>query len=783
MATQQTIIQLKADAKDNVSPVLKQIEKETEKLAEHGGINLKKFAEYFSGVTGVVAAMGAAAGGVFLLTEKAIANAAEMGKLAEQAAMPVETFSKLAYAAKMSEVSIESFTVGVSHLNKSLAEAFANKNSEPGKILEVLRIKAEDANHKIRATSDVLVDLAAKFRTFQDDANKADLARALFGKSGREMIPLLNEGKEGIEELMNSTKGVTKEAADQAREYERNIRILTGSLNAIGKTVAAEVLPHLIQLTQWMIQTGKDTGWVNAIAMTTIDVMKAVAVAVDYLSTSLKALGAIIGILMTVWDDFIEMSLRKGKSAWDDYGTALKRNIEIAGHLISTLSEVGTVLGDLKSGNIADAAKEAVKATALITADLASIAANDIAYFKKTNESLSSGLKQSAANAKAAYKDAVDSIATDFEKLKKFALGRWEPSNKKATTPEQPGKVPAPGLPNANSDKAEADLMRLMELERQFKNEQLSGSEKVRAGYELEYEKRLDEIVKLKPVWEDYLRVSGEAYEAYQAKIIALNEKEFNELKKVNAEFLTATGRKFEGERELAAVWYDEKIKALRDLDLSEETFRQKSAAAWKAYQHKLTEIDKQESAAKLRLSAEYAQRGSEILGNSAEAAKAFGSKGMAAYKGFMVAKATMDTYASAVGAYNSVVGIPYVGPVLAVIAAAAAVAAGVANIARIESAGSSVAHGGIDSVPEDQTFLLKRGERVLQPEANRDLTQFLRDRNQGSFNSGGGSDVSVQLAMFGGEHAAHAWANSRQGEIWFVDMLNKNARRFVRGA
>ena len=49
--------------------------------------------------------------------------------------------------------------------------------------------------------------------------------------------------------------------------------------------------------------------------------------------------------------------------------------------------------------------------------------------------------------------------------------------------------------------------------------------------------------------------------------------------------------------------------------------------------------------------------------------------------KGFAVAKATIDTYASAVSAYNALVGIPVIGPALAAIAAGAAVASGIATV------------------------------------------------------------------------------------------------------
>jgi len=59
-------------------------------------------------------------------------------------------------------------------------------------------------------------------------------------------------------------------------------------------------------------------------------------------------------------------------------------------------------------------------------------------------------------------------------------------------------------------------------------------------------------------------------------------------------------------------------------------------------------------------------------------------TKGTVAWKAAEVAKAGITTYQSATAAYASMVGIPYVGPILAPIAAGAAVVAGLANVRNI---------------------------------------------------------------------------------------------------
>lgn len=73
-----------------------------------------------------------------------------------------------------------------------------------------------------------------------------------------------------------------------------------------------------------------------------------------------------------------------------------------------------------------------------------------------------------------------------------------------------------------------------------------------------------------------------------------------------------------------------------------------------------------------------------QVLGDLAKTSEAFGKKGFVLWKALSIGQATIDTYASATGAYKAMVGIPVVGPGLAVAAAAAAIAAGMANVAAI---------------------------------------------------------------------------------------------------
>lgn len=108
------------------------------------------------------------------------------------------------------------------------------------------------------------------------------------------------------------------------------------------------------------------------------------------------------------------------------------------------------------------------------------------------------------------------------------------------------------------------------------------------------------------------------------------------------------------------------------------------------------------------------------FLGNMSQATKLFGKETFGVTKSLGIAEATVGAYLS----FNRTMGAyPY--PINAALAGIS-LATSLAQVSRIASTSAGIAHGGLDYVPKEQTYLLDRGERVLSPRQNRDLTAFL---------------------------------------------------------
>ncbi|MEE5083804.1 tape measure protein [Pseudomonas alliivorans] len=110
-----------------------------------------------------------------------------------------------------------------------------------------------------------------------------------------------------------------------------------------------------------------------------------------------------------------------------------------------------------------------------------------------------------------------------------------------------------------------------------------------------------------------------------------------------------------------------------------------------------------------------------------------------------LVANATATSLQAQLAAYASTAAIPIIGPAAAPAAALAAAAATSPMVAAVSaSALAGMAHNGLDNIPKEGTWLLDGGERVLNPNQNRDLTKYLADKAGG----GGGSSSPISITV-----------------------------------
>lgn len=195
------------------------------------------------------AAASAATGLAIFAMVKGVANAQdELGKMSQKVGVSVESLSALKYAADLSDVSLESLGIGLKQLSKHMVEAQSG-TGEAAEAFRALHLDVEASRGVLKPTEDMLLQLAEKFAIMEDGAGKTALAMRIFGKSGADLIPLLNQGRAGIEQLKEEARRlgivISTEAAKAAEEFNDNLRRLEASSKGLTMQLAGPLIKAL----------------------------------------------------------------------------------------------------------------------------------------------------------------------------------------------------------------------------------------------------------------------------------------------------------------------------------------------------------------------------------------------------------------------------------------------------------------------------------------------------------------------------------------------------------
>lgn len=195
--------------------------------------------------------------------KQAIDTADELGKTAQKVGVTVESLSALQVQAKLSGVGLEQLQSGMEKLARNAADA-AGGNKESAAAFAALGVAIKDANGNLRPMQDLLGDVAKKFSGYADSAQKTADAQRIFGKSGAELIPVLNElGDQGLAKVTEQAREfgavISTETAKQAEQFNDNLSKLGFEAKGFASAVASQLLPSLNQLTAQMVEAGKTT--------------------------------------------------------------------------------------------------------------------------------------------------------------------------------------------------------------------------------------------------------------------------------------------------------------------------------------------------------------------------------------------------------------------------------------------------------------------------------------------------------------------------------------------
>ena len=207
-------------------------------------------------------AAGAAIGEKVLDLGKEFAETAEkISRTAQMTGMTTTQVQQLGFAAQATGASTESMTTGMRKLSTMMVQA---ENGSKSAVAAFQNVGISQDEIKNSSPHDILLKVADAYSKSADDASKSANAQQLFGRSGLDLIPTLNKGSAGLEELGDKAQqlGIVldQSAIEKGEEAAGKFKELSAVSKSMSMQLGSEMLPALNALTGAFVDSATQGG-------------------------------------------------------------------------------------------------------------------------------------------------------------------------------------------------------------------------------------------------------------------------------------------------------------------------------------------------------------------------------------------------------------------------------------------------------------------------------------------------------------------------------------------
>ena len=297
-------------ASDKMSRVVDQaIKKSSQSLSsferKYGqvGGNMMKFG-------GKLLAASTTVGGAIIGMAKSTADYGNTAaKTARSVGMDAEEFQKLSYAAKYAGVDQQKLSASMVRLNKNIVAAAGGSKAAQQTFKDV-GINLKDSAGNLRAPNEILADIADVFSSTEDGAGKTALAYELLGRSGADMISLLNGGSAGLKTMGAEAERmglvISNDAAHASEDFCDNLDRVTDSIRGVVFQMGAAMMPAInntaikikeviTKVTEWLRENPKLASTIGTIGLVLTGLLAVVGLASVVFGSLIFVIGKFAG--------------------------------------------------------------------------------------------------------------------------------------------------------------------------------------------------------------------------------------------------------------------------------------------------------------------------------------------------------------------------------------------------------------------------------------------------------------------------------------------------------
>jgi hypothetical protein len=257
---------------------------------------MKKSIESLNSVSAsTVAFIGIAVKAVSTLvkwTTEAAGTADELLTLSSTTGLTTDRLQELKYASEFVDVTLETMTSSMTKMIKSM-DAARDGTKEAAAAYGQLHIRVTGAGGQLRDANEVFYEAIDRLKAVKNETERDALAMQIFGKSARELNPLIEAGSEKLRELADEAHNmgyvISGESLEKLGALDDAMQKFKAQGEAVKNSVAMALLPILtaffavisaipVPVLQLVITLG-------TVVVTIISVIKAVKAVTDTIQT------------------------------------------------------------------------------------------------------------------------------------------------------------------------------------------------------------------------------------------------------------------------------------------------------------------------------------------------------------------------------------------------------------------------------------------------------------------------------------------------------------------
>lgn len=223
-------------------------------------------------------------------TQNAIDILDGLDKAAQRTGSRVEDLSRVEQATRAVGESFGPVEQAITRLAKGLS-SFDDGSNDAFRALEALNVQARDTNGNLRTSAEVFIDVTKALQGYENSANKVAIANALFGKSGAELIPTLNDIADGVDQFSGAS-ALSAQRAGLFNDAMAKTRLL---IDNVYNGLAVELLPTLLTIVGAVNSNTNAFGSFQGVGAGVSTVLKGIAIAGFTVVDTFKRLGNEIG--------------------------------------------------------------------------------------------------------------------------------------------------------------------------------------------------------------------------------------------------------------------------------------------------------------------------------------------------------------------------------------------------------------------------------------------------------------------------------------------------------